>query len=146
MLEGEHEVRVKDALPGQTVRFRITKKNSHRCEGMLLDVMKRAGNEIVSDCPHFGRCGGCSYRTLSYQDQLKLKEDQMIRLFKPVVKEVAPGPGSDCQKDESTASVPEGQSGSRALRPVLMFRHTATRWNSHSATSRRAASFSWGFM
>ena len=33
VLEGEHEVRVKDALPGQTVRFRVTKKN----QGLNLD-------------------------------------------------------------------------------------------------------------
>ena len=108
VLEGKHEVRVKDALPGQTVRFRVTKKNSHRCEGMLLDVMKRAENEIASDCPHFGRCGGCSYRTLSYQDQLKLKEDQLIRLFEPVVKQEAPGSGADGQTDAAAVSCQKG--------------------------------------
>lgn len=80
------EVGVKDALAGQVVRFRVTKKNSHRCEAMLLDVLERAEGECPADCPHFGRCGGCSYRTLTYEDQLKLKEGQLLRLFVHAVK------------------------------------------------------------
>lgn len=81
----DREIRVKDALPGQKVRFRISKKNSHRMEGLLLDVLDRSDQEREPDCPHYDRCGGCSYRTLCYEDQLKLKEDQLLRLFKPVV-------------------------------------------------------------
>lgn len=84
--EEETEVRVKEALEGQLVRFRVTKKNSHRCEAMQLDVLEHAEEECPPDCPHFGRCGGCSYRTLAYEDQLKLKEEQILRLFEHVVK------------------------------------------------------------
>lgn len=102
VLSDDREVRVRDALPGQKVRYRITKKNSHRCEAMLLDVLEHSEQEIAADCPHFGRCGGCSYRTLSYEDQLSLKEAQILRLFSHAVK---PEPGSEAD------SLPESGDG-----------------------------------
>ena len=72
---------VKNALPGQYVRCRITKKRSGRCEGQLLEVIRPAGDEQESDCPHAGICGGCLYRTLPYGKQLELKEGQVRRLL-----------------------------------------------------------------
>ena len=32
-------------------------------------------------CPHFGLCGGCTYLSLPYPEQLKLKEEQVRRLM-----------------------------------------------------------------
>ncbi len=108
VLSGDREVRVKDALPGQKVRYRITKKNSHRCEAMLLDVLEHSGQEIAPDCPHYGRCGGCSYRTLSYEDQLRLKEGQILRLFQPAVKQEGGQGAGEGLKDDTRPSWFEG--------------------------------------
>lgn len=72
---------VKNALPGQFVRCRVTKKRSGRCEGQVLEVIRPSANEQKSDCPHFGQCGGCLYRTLPYPGQLTLKEEQVRRLL-----------------------------------------------------------------
>lgn len=108
VLRGDQQVRVKDALPGQTVRYRITKKNSHRTEAMLLDVLERSPEEITADCPHFGRCGGCSYRTLSYEDQLKLKEDQILRLFQGTVKAAD---RTDTDSDEAAENAAAQENG-----------------------------------
>ena len=33
--------------------------------------------DVEPNCPHFGDCGGCSYQTMSYENQLKLKEDMV---------------------------------------------------------------------
>ncbi len=38
-----------------------------------------------SACPHFGDCGGCSYQTMSYEEQLRLKSEQVLDLLRPVV-------------------------------------------------------------
>ena len=72
---------VKNALPGQTVRCRITKKRSGRCEGPVLEVLRASGDEQESSCPHAGVCGGCLYRTLPYDRQLAIKEGQVKRLL-----------------------------------------------------------------
>jgi tRNA/tmRNA/rRNA uracil-C5-methylase (TrmA/RlmC/RlmD family) len=55
-------------------------------EGRLLEVLERADIENVEPvCPHFGVCGGCSYQTMSYENQLALKEEQVKTLLNSVV-------------------------------------------------------------
>lgn len=79
---------VKNTIPGQKVRFRITKLKQGKGEGMLLEVLEKANNELPeSACPHFGSCGGCVYQMLPYEEQLKLKEQQVLELLAPVAGE-----------------------------------------------------------
>lgn len=80
--QDEIEVTVKNTIPGQKVRARITKKHSGRAEGCLLEVLKPASNEIQPGCPHFGTCGGCLYLNLPERDELSLKEEQIRRLLR----------------------------------------------------------------
>ncbi len=83
----EHEdgkVTVKNALPGQTVQFRVTKKKSGRAEGNVLEVLEKSPDEIESFCPHFGECGGCTYQNLPYEKQLELKSGQVKKLLDEV--------------------------------------------------------------
>lgn len=88
-VEGEDKkVIVKDALPGQTVRFMVNKTRKDKCEGRLLEVVTRAENETAQPlCAHFGECGGCSYQTLPYEEQLKLKASQVKALIDEVCKD-----------------------------------------------------------
>lgn len=80
------KVVVKDTLPGQEVRFRLTKKRSGKCEGTLLEVLKPGWLEDTTpECPHFGVCGGCSLQRLSYTNQLKVKEDLVKSIINPVI-------------------------------------------------------------
>lgn len=79
---------VKNVIPGQEVSFRALRKKAGYFHGDLISIDKKADNEIESSCPHFGKCGGCTYSNLSYEDQLKLKDNQMKALFKPVVDEL----------------------------------------------------------
>lgn len=81
---GEVFVTVKNSAPGQVVRFRINKKKHGNLEGQFLEVVEHADCEIESDCPHFGICGGCLYRTFPYEEQLKMKKDEVRRLLEPV--------------------------------------------------------------
>ena len=74
-------IQVKYALPGQRVRFRVTKKRKDRLEGQLLEVISHAEGELPSDCPKAGSCGGCLYRTLPYDRQLAVKEGQIRDLL-----------------------------------------------------------------
>ncbi len=77
VVSSDGEVEVKGTLEGQKIRFCVTKKRGGKCEGRLLEVLERSPDEIESDCPHFGSCGGCSLRTLPYEKQLELKERQV---------------------------------------------------------------------
>jgi 23S rRNA (uracil1939-C5)-methyltransferase len=79
------KVSVKNALPGQKVRFCIQKVRKNRCEGRLLEVVESSELETRSaNCRHFGECGGCAYQTLPYQEQLSLKVIQVKKLIDAV--------------------------------------------------------------
>ena len=83
----EHEdgkVTVKNALPGQKVRYRVTKKKSGRAEGNVLEVLEKSQDETEPACPHFGECGGCTYQNLPYEKQLELKSGQVKKLLDEV--------------------------------------------------------------
>jgi 23S rRNA (uracil1939-C5)-methyltransferase len=78
----DSEVIVKNTIPGQTVRFRINKRKAGRLEGQLLSVLQPSALETEdAGCSLFPQCGGCTYRTLPYAEQLKLKEGEIRSLI-----------------------------------------------------------------
>ena len=83
-VDSDNTLSVKNVLPGQTVSVRVKKVRGGKGEGSLIEVIKPADNEITPPCESFGICGGCAYMNLSYEDQLKLKEGQVLKLIKSV--------------------------------------------------------------
>lgn len=72
---------VKGALPKQKVSARVIKKKHGNIEAQILNVLKKSPLEQNSLCPHFGICGGCTYQNLPYNEQLKLKQNQIKKLL-----------------------------------------------------------------
>ncbi|MCD8348254.1 MAG: 23S rRNA (uracil(1939)-C(5))-methyltransferase RlmD [Lachnospiraceae bacterium] len=86
----EGTVTVKNTLPGQKIRFSISKKRSGRAEGRLLEVLQPSPLEDQEPvCPLFPACGGCTWQSLSYENQLNLKAEQVKRLLAPVLRMAA---------------------------------------------------------
>ena len=86
-IDGE-KVIVKNGIPGQKVRFMINKKRSGRVEGRLLEVLEKSPLEVREPvCSIFPACGGCMYQTMSYEEQLKMKENQVKSLLQAAVGE-----------------------------------------------------------
>ena len=84
-IDGE-KVIVKNGIPGQKVRFMINKKRSGRAEGRLLEVLEKSPLEVREPvCKIFPACGGCMYQTMSYEEQLKMKETQVKGLLQEAV-------------------------------------------------------------
>ncbi len=82
----DEKVTVKGVIPGQTVRGQITKKRKSGCVIRLMEVLEKSPLEdAVPACPHFGTCGGCFYQTVSYENQLKVKEGQVRDLLKEYI-------------------------------------------------------------
>lgn len=101
IVEGEENpVLVKNTLPGQRVLFQCKKLRKGRPEGLLLEVIEPAKEEVqIPPCPHFTDCGGCSYQTLNYEGQKELKLTQVKNLLMPVL--------ADFPLEESVASPDE---------------------------------------
>ena len=85
-VEGEEQkVIVKNAIEGQKIRFSINKKRKGKAEGRLLEVIGRSPLQTEEECAYFGKCGGCMYQGVPYQEQLKIKETQVKNLLAPVL-------------------------------------------------------------
>lgn len=76
---------VKNSLPGQRIRFSVNKIRKGKAEGRLLEVMDRSPLETGSTCSLFGLCGGCTYLSLPYEEELQVKRDQVKRLLDGVL-------------------------------------------------------------
>ena len=88
-IDGEKAV-IKNALPGQKIRFVVSKNRKGKAEGRLLEVLERSPIEWDREswekqvCPHFEMCGGCLYQSLPYEEQLVIKERQVKELIDSV--------------------------------------------------------------
>ena len=88
----EYTAAVKNVLPGQKITYRLTRKSHGNFKGEVQTIVEHGPKERERACPHFGFsskegpcCGGCLYQTLSYEDQLKLKDQQLSELFSGAV-------------------------------------------------------------
>ena len=82
---GEGTVIVKNSLPGQKVKLGVNKVRSGKAEGRLIEVLEKSPLETGHPCSHFGVCGGCTYLSLPYEEQLAIKEAQVKRLLDSVL-------------------------------------------------------------
>ena len=87
----EEAVVVKNSLPGQKVKLAVNKVRNGKAEGRLMEVMEKSPLETGETCSLFGVCGGCTYLSLPYEEQLRLKEAQARRLLDSVLSKQSAG-------------------------------------------------------
>ncbi len=63
---------------GDKLKVRIVKANKSHCYGKIESISVPSPDRIIPDCEAFGKCGGCDFRHISYEAELKAKE-QFIR-------------------------------------------------------------------
>lgn len=77
----EGKVTAKNGIPGDKVKVRIQKMRKDKPEGLILEVLESAKDSVPVQCPHFGICGGCTYLTMQYENEVKMKENQVKELL-----------------------------------------------------------------
>ena len=82
---GEEACVVKNSLPGQKIRFCVNKVRKGKAEARLMEVIENSPLEEGAPCSFFGLCGGCTYLSLPYDVQLKIKEEQVKKLLDSVL-------------------------------------------------------------
>lgn len=65
-------------LPGEEVEFEAGERKKKFVRGRLTRVVTPSPERVDAQCPHFGVCGGCDYQHISYEAQLRYKE-QILR-------------------------------------------------------------------
>lgn len=88
-VEGEEKsVIVKNGILGQKVKFCVNKIRKGKAEGRLLEVLEKSPLETREPvCSIFPACGGCMYQTMSYEEQMKMKGDQVKEILDAAILE-----------------------------------------------------------
>ncbi len=68
---------VKDAVIGDVVNARITKVGKNYGYGRLIQVIAPSPDRVEAPCPCARSCGGCQLQALSYEAQLRFKENML---------------------------------------------------------------------
>jgi 23S rRNA (uracil1939-C5)-methyltransferase len=69
---------VTNVVPGDIVDVQVTKKRKKYMEGQPVFFHKYSEMRVPSFCEHFGVCGGCKWQNIPYEEQLKLKQQEVI--------------------------------------------------------------------
>jgi 23S rRNA (uracil-5-)-methyltransferase RumA len=78
----EKKIYIKGAVPGQKILGYVKKLKKEYGEAKIVKVLNTIEGQIEPKCPHFGVCGGCTHQFIDYEEQIRLKEIQLLKLFK----------------------------------------------------------------
>lgn len=102
---------------GDEVVLKIIKVNSGYAIGRLEKIKVKSKDRVEEDCQSFNQCGGCTYRHISYEAELSLKENQVKACFERLGKidtPVSPIVGSerrDCYRNKAQYPVGKNKDG-----------------------------------
>lgn len=78
------------SAPGDRLKVRVTEKKKNFARAEIVEILKAGPSRTSPPCPVFGRCGGCTWQHISYEEQLRQKqqivEEQMARVLPSGVK------------------------------------------------------------
>ena len=85
-------------VPGDVCDVQLRRKKHSYAEGEVVRFIKKSEVRTEPFCQHFGVCGGCKWQTLPYEEQLRVKqqqvEDQLRRIGKVELPPIRPIMGS----------------------------------------------------
>src|SRR2546423_15266156 len=106
------------AIDGERVSARIVREKKQFAEAELVEVLEPSPHRVTAPCPYYGRCGGCSYKHISYEHQLMLKQKQVeqamrriARLSEPPIRPIVPSPLPYAYRNRITVHVADGVIG-----------------------------------
>ena len=72
---------IPNALPGEIVDIEITTSKSKYNIGKVNRYISESNSRIKPICPYYNVCGGCELMHLSYENELKYKEDKIKNIM-----------------------------------------------------------------
>lgn len=75
---------INGALPGETVRYRLTRITRDVDEAVTTAVDVASPDRVVPRCQHFGVCGGCSLQHLAPAAQVAFKQAAMLEALRRI--------------------------------------------------------------
>ncbi|MFM2291898.1 MAG: hypothetical protein RIS29_1711 [Bacteroidota bacterium] len=85
-------------VPGDVVDLQVTRKKSHFMEARPIHFHSYSDKREEAFCEHYGKCGGCKWQILPYEEQIRYKQKQVVdnltRIGKIELPEITPILGS----------------------------------------------------
>jgi 23S rRNA (uracil1939-C5)-methyltransferase len=69
---------IEDALPGETVRFRILKRRREFDEAQVTEVLQASPQRVEPRCRHYGVCGACVLQHMAPEAQIAAKQQALL--------------------------------------------------------------------
>jgi 23S rRNA (uracil1939-C5)-methyltransferase len=71
-------------INGETVTVQITERKKNLDRGRLLEILKVSPHRVSPPCPYFTKCGGCDYQHIEYEEQLAIKQRQIVQVLRQI--------------------------------------------------------------
>lgn len=81
---------IQGALPNETAEVHVLKTLKNYGFAKVLDILKPSPDRVEAPCDYFKQCGGCQLQHLSYEGQLKWKENMVRNVMQRLGKIDAP--------------------------------------------------------
>ncbi len=75
---------VKNTAVGDTVLAKVLKVKKTYAFAKVLEIIEPSADRCVPDCSVFSKCGGCTFRHISYEAEKKLKENKVYEVIKRI--------------------------------------------------------------
>ena len=75
---------VSNTAVGDTVLAHAIKVKKNYAVAKAMSIISPSPDRIESDCPVFNRCGGCVYRHISYDAELRIKQQKVADAFQRI--------------------------------------------------------------
>ncbi len=69
---------VDGALAGEKVRIEIVRRKPSFDKAKIIEVLEASSERITPECPNYGMCGGCSMQHISFEEQIRVKQQVLI--------------------------------------------------------------------
>lgn len=72
---------IPNTIPGEIIEYKIVKEKKNYIEGQVTKIIKKSDKRIEPICPYFNICGGCHLLHLTYNNQLKYKQEKIENII-----------------------------------------------------------------
>lgn len=81
---------IQGALPGETAEIHVMKTLKNYGFAKVVNILEKSPDRVEAPCVYFSQCGGCQLQHLSYEGQLKWKQNMVSNVMKRLGKIDAP--------------------------------------------------------
>lgn len=81
---------IQGALPNEKAQIHVLKTLKNYGFAKILEIIEPSPDRVEATCQYFSQCGGCQLQHLSYEGQLKWKENMVRNVMKRIGKIDAP--------------------------------------------------------